>query len=67
MTPDNPMIEEAAADMLKPGLTEYWSKTNNLRFRFTGFAVQLEQMWQGSNGGERWEVVPTVNEDGKPA
>ena len=42
--------------------TEIFSKTNNLRWlvpidESTGFDPVLQQMWQGSEGSQKWEDV----------
>lgn len=62
---DNPLMTT-----LNPESSEYWCISPALRYRLIAShptrTLVLEQKWQGSNGGERWEAVPTVNEDGSP-
>ena len=68
--PDNPLVNTNKPINIAE-LGEYWQLTSELRYRCivrNGWtSTQLEQLWRGSRGGQRWEVVPTVNEDGTPA
>ena len=42
---------------LKTTIGVCYSKTINLRFK----NQKLQQMWQGSDGSEKWENVETIN------
>jgi hypothetical protein len=39
---------------------EYWQATNQLRWFDNGTETVLQQMWQGSNGTQKWENIETV-------
>jgi len=51
-------------------VVEYFSKTINLRYAIKEIQIsetesknelRLQQMWQGSNGTEKWEFIEEVN------
>ena len=35
----------------------------SMRLRWNGATGNLEQLWQGSNGSQDWQAVPTVTPD----
>ena len=54
-----PEHEPGELVIMSSGPGVWFQPTSALRWR-NGI---LEQMWQGSDGSQRWEPVPTVNDE----